>query len=90
MSANPNLHVSMKRFYFADKERKLPRAEVTVEGYKFIFACDKTRNPVRVAMDGYPHAQIKRTAHAHAAVLFKEHLPEDFAGMLEEVQRALF
>ncbi len=74
MSANPNLEVSKKRFYFADKERKLPRAEVVVEGYEFIFTCDVRLRPIRVAEPRRAHGQIKRTAHAHAAILFKEHL----------------
>lgn len=74
MSANPNMQVSDLRFYFADKEKKVPRVSMTVEGYEFIFACDRALRPIRAAGPNSCHEQIKRTAHAFAATEFKRHL----------------
>ena len=76
MSANPNMKVNMVRFYYADgEERKLPRVELTVEGcYQFTFTCDEALRPVRVAYPDGCHVQIKRTALAHAAIIFKNQI----------------
>ncbi len=74
MSANLNLRVNSKRFYFAfhESEKKLPRVAITVEGYEFIFTCGERLRPIIVTESGSVHAQIKRTAFAHAAILFKK------------------
>lgn len=76
MSANRNLYVSKKRFYYADPERKLPRVEIIVEGRTFVFTCTDDLRPVVVTKPTSAHEQIKRTAHAHAAIMFKEHMKE--------------
>ena len=74
MSANPNLVVNNLKFYFADKDKKVPRVEITVEGYEFVFACDRALRPIRAIGPSRCHEQIKRTAHAHAAIEFKRNL----------------
>ena len=75
MSANPNMKVAKLQFYYADKEEKTPRVSMTVEGcYEFIFTCNNALRPIRVPSPNHCHDQIKRTAHAHAAIVFKKHM----------------
>lgn len=74
MSANPNIPVSSKRFYYLEGRNPAPRVQISVAGYEFIFGCDAELRPIRVAGPEHVHGQIKRTAHAHAAIEFRKQL----------------
>ncbi len=89
MSANKSLKVNHKKFYLLSGIVRDPRAEVTVEGHAFIFACDEEHRPVPIAQPRSVHGQIKRTAIAHAAILFKMNLPPPKGRVPRQLRLAL-
>jgi hypothetical protein len=70
--------VNEKHFLFAGGDKRLPRAEVTVDGYFFSFTCNKNLTPV-IVVDTHAHGTIKAKAYAVAAELFKTEMRAESA-----------
>lgn len=74
---NPNLVVS-SRFFTVGGLRKIPRVEVVVEGYQFIFGRDAKHQVMLVSEppigNGIFRNRVKQEAHVRAGAVFNQEL----------------
>ena len=74
---NPHLAVS-SRFFTVGGPRKIPRVEVFVEGYQFIFGRDEKHQVLLVSEQnigkGMFRNRVKQEAHVRAGAVFNQEL----------------
>ena len=74
---NPHFAVS-SRFFTVGDPKKIPRVEVTVEGYQFVFGRDEKHQVLLVGEPdigkGVFRNRVKQEAHVRAGAVFNQEL----------------
>ena len=75
MTSSDNMQVKAKYYTVRINGQNVPRVDAEIGGYTMTFGCNAKLRPVAISTPHAINKWMQRPLFAHAAVLFKEHVP---------------